>query len=215
MIDNFRPRVVISPQPVPPTPPTPTENLIYNWDLTNSLVDTVQGATLVTDGSISANGLSAGYFTFPITLLEPGYSVEIDFGTTSFTYTDVLDFIMVNTVDSIGFISDSPVTGNPWGFMCEQNVTQIIQNGTLDMFDNATFRLEITETENNNLIWTVLIDGTEVGSTPEYAEDGVTPFFTYTEPESEITADCQGWCDHAPETSDITALRIYQTSSNS
>ena len=216
MIDNFRPRVVINPSPTPPTP-TPTWNLLYRWYLNNSLVDTEQSEVLnVNDGGISGGGFS-GCFTFPtgITLLDAGYAIEIDFANFEFDYSSNFDFIMINILELAGFTTNPPTTGEPWGFICGNNETQIIQNGTVDMFSNSTLRIEVSETANHNIIWTVKQDGTVIGGTPEYATDGVSPFFDYTTPTPPdiITTDCQLY--DANNTGYITGLRIFQLSNNS
>lgn len=219
MIDNFRPRVVINPSPTPPTP-TPTWDLLYNWDFTDSvspLVDTEQGETLDTDhpNAVDSNGFY-GEWRFPITLLEPGYAVEIYFGSTSFQYQEEFTFICVDgTNDEIAF-SIGFTDSTPWGITCVdytgsgiENSYQIIEQGTIDMFDNSKIRLEVTETANHNLIWTLYQDDVQIGQTPEYASDNVTPFITYPNA-SIVEAWCDGYAMEEPETSRVTALKIYQ-----
>lgn len=211
MIDNFRPIVVINPSP---TPPTPTWNLLYNWDFTVSLIDSEQNEPLDVDSGYTrdSDGLSATYFNFPISILEPGYAVELYFGDTSFTYTDsVPQLIYVDgAMDTIGFFTNtSSFSSTPWSLQCGNNYTQVIQ-GDEDSFANSTLRIEISNTQNNNLIWTIYKNDTLICTTPEYGQDGTTPFFDYSkyDPTDVLTTVCSGWANQGDGR--IAAFKIYQ-----
>lgn len=163
---------------VPPTPtPTPTSEWLYDWDFTDSLVDSVQGETAVINTTKATQSSSGVVFTdggddydsnwvvkMPVDLLTPNKHVEIDFGNCDFFYQDFGSTIYVlwwsddystPTDTGLSFSSD----GYEMYAYMDQNPDsegyQVAQEPYQNFLANSTLKIVTSMSQNNHLQWTV------------------------------------------------------------
>lgn len=155
-----------------PSTPTPSE-WTYNWDFTQSLVDSVQGETIVTGSDVStANGLSYTYedsgvvddylCKIPVDFLSPNKQIEIDFGTCDWdpyaTYNPVYIgwFSPQSTAPVFSGISYNTDDGGVCAGVTETNLYDTISSSVSpNVFSNSTMRIVTSMSANNNLQWSI------------------------------------------------------------
>lgn len=153
--------------------PTPAE-WIYNWDFTQSLVDSVQGATIVTGSDVNTSGgltytyESAGVTDdylcqIPVDFLSPNKQIEIDFGTCSWdAYAASTNPLYIgwfspnSTAPIFSGISYNTDDGAICAGVTETNLYDPIASpGSENIFSGTTMRIVTSMSENNNLQWSV------------------------------------------------------------
>lgn len=153
----------------------PQPSLLYNWDLTNSLTDTVsnKGARLVgttSEGTISSDGLTLGVSNAVGIVIDcdiVGKKIEFDLGDCSSRNTTTRAFVFGGTnaeTLSIGLLYRNgywtPYNANGWGDATTYSDSQMFNNSTVtievDSNYNAVFKF------NNEIIATVTLNNTNV-----------------------------------------------------
>ena len=197
--------------------------MLYNWDFTNSLIDTVQnqpfessqGANLTRD----SEGLKLGSerlemsdrcnLPVDVDLTKPGYRVEFDF-----VSVDLLEYH-----DDKQAIMGTDEMGRSFGLLYYDgesplNFTNdyddvLITNSPDGFFDNSTFKIVTESTQNDNTIWKMYKGDTLVATTPEFnLSNPETTFFPHLDADEENPVI---WSiGYYVESMIVTGIRVYK-----
>lgn len=205
--------------PAPTPTPTPSDYL-YNWDLTQSLIDSVQGATLTVGehaqrtsaGLTDTWGTGEDILTLPnnVDLLSTShtYELEIDFAAAFWTYQEGPTILTYHNEISewFGMIfssDDGTISVNT------EHGYYSLAGTNESYFSGSTFKIVTSLSANNNVQWSIYRDGTLLDTTPELSGDNITPFFTIDDSSTYTT---WGVPNDTGDDIIITGLRIKQTS---
>lgn len=153
----------------------PQPSLLYNWDLTNSLTDTVsnKGARLVgttSEGTISSDGLTLGVSNAVGIVIDcdiVGKKIEFDLGDCPSRNTTTRAFVFGGTnaeTLSSGLLYRNgywtPYNASGWGDATTYSDSQMFNNSTVtievDSNYNAVFKF------NNEIITTVILNNSNI-----------------------------------------------------
>lgn len=215
--------------PYVPTSPTPPSEWLYNWDFTQSLVDSVQSATIemkqAQDIQRTSNGIECTntgndwIIKLPVDLLSPNKQVEIDFAENSEWDYNFMNWIVKYRSDDYSTPDDTGVyvytdETNEVIASCHYHLEQAGNDTSplyQNFFTNSTLKIvtRMSDTSPSVLVWDIYKDNTLLLSTPTSISE-LDNYYFWQFDDGEYPCNDPYWCVSGEYASNviISGLRI-------